>query len=514
MSLVRSVALAALGCLLSTVCSAQALPDAQTGNAWFDAAARTLAQKLAAPPADARARNVILFVGAGMGVSTLTAARILEGQRRGEPGEENLLWFERFAHTALVKTYTVDAQVPDTAGAMTALLSGVKSKVGLLGLDADAVRGDCASMAGNELVSAVELAELGGIATGIVTSGRLTEAGTAAAYATTPDRDWEDDVGLPVSAASDGCEDIARQLVSFQPRVQARHGRTIDGIDVAMGLGRERFVPASGGVASGAGDDDGSAVGRRRDGRHLLDEWQARYPQGQLVSDADALASASRTPLLALFDTMADVPTLEAMTRQAIALLAPDPQGYLLIVVADDIGQGHADGQAAAALDATIALSQAVRTADALTDDADTLILVTADHGHGLTIGGYPARGNAILGKVVSRAGTPPVRAADGLPYTTLGYAGGRGSGQGGAADTDSPPGRVDLAEIDTTASTFRQASLVPLAATEPSGEDVALHAAGPGADRVYGVIEQNVVFHVMQRALQLYELRMPEEGP
>ncbi len=38
-----------------------------------------------------RARNLILFIGDGMGVSTVTAARILEGQQRGQPGEENLL---------------------------------------------------------------------------------------------------------------------------------------------------------------------------------------------------------------------------------------------------------------------------------------------------------------------------------------------------------------------------------------------------------------------------------------
>src|SRR5262245_2734867 len=44
-------------------------------------------------PPGTRARNVILFVGDGMGLSTITAARILEGQRRGESGEENRLAF-------------------------------------------------------------------------------------------------------------------------------------------------------------------------------------------------------------------------------------------------------------------------------------------------------------------------------------------------------------------------------------------------------------------------------------
>ena len=42
------------------------------------------------------AKNVILFIGDGMGVSTVTATRIYDGQSRGETGEENFLSFERF----------------------------------------------------------------------------------------------------------------------------------------------------------------------------------------------------------------------------------------------------------------------------------------------------------------------------------------------------------------------------------------------------------------------------------
>ncbi|PKP66971.1 MAG: alkaline phosphatase, partial [Alphaproteobacteria bacterium HGW-Alphaproteobacteria-9] len=47
-------------------------------------------------PAEPRAKNVILFIGDGMGISTITAARIYEAQKRGETGEENQLSFEKF----------------------------------------------------------------------------------------------------------------------------------------------------------------------------------------------------------------------------------------------------------------------------------------------------------------------------------------------------------------------------------------------------------------------------------
>ena len=76
-----------------------------------------------APAAQPKAKNVILFIGDGMGISTITAARIYEGQKRGQTGEENSLSFERFPNVALVKTYNTNAQVPDSAGTATAMPS-------------------------------------------------------------------------------------------------------------------------------------------------------------------------------------------------------------------------------------------------------------------------------------------------------------------------------------------------------------------------------------------------------
>lgn len=57
-------------------------------------------------PIHRRARNVILFLGDGMGISTITASRILKGQRAGQPGEEGYLEFDRFPHSALIKVTT------------------------------------------------------------------------------------------------------------------------------------------------------------------------------------------------------------------------------------------------------------------------------------------------------------------------------------------------------------------------------------------------------------------------
>lgn len=58
------------------------------------------------------ARNVILFVGDGMGVTTLTGARILKGQLKKQSGEEEQLSFEKFPYSAMIKvslpTYNQD----------------------------------------------------------------------------------------------------------------------------------------------------------------------------------------------------------------------------------------------------------------------------------------------------------------------------------------------------------------------------------------------------------------------
>ncbi len=160
----------------------------------------------------ARAKNVILFVGDGMGVSTVTAMRILAGQRAGKSGEDHVLPFETFENTALIKTYNSNQQVPDSAGTATSLLSGMKTKAGFIGMGPTAFRGDCQSSKGAEIRTLLEMAAEAGLSTGIVTTARLTHATPAAAYAHSPERGWEADSDMPEIERAAGCRDIARQL--------------------------------------------------------------------------------------------------------------------------------------------------------------------------------------------------------------------------------------------------------------------------------------------------------------
>ena len=108
-------------------------PAGETPQWWYRSGAARAAGNGAM---QGRAKNVILFLGDGMSLTTVAAARILEGQRKGNPGEENQLSWEAFPHTALSKTYNTDSQTPDSAGTMTAITTGVKSHMGAIAVGA------------------------------------------------------------------------------------------------------------------------------------------------------------------------------------------------------------------------------------------------------------------------------------------------------------------------------------------------------------------------------------------
>lgn len=436
--------------------------------------------------AAAEATNVILFVGDGMGISTVTAARIFAGQLRGQPGEENYLPFEEFPHVALVKTYNVDAQVPDSAGTMTALVTGHKTRAGVLSVGPEVPRGDCATSKQHELTTLLEEAERAGMKTGLVSTARITHATPAAAYAHSPDRNWEMTAAMP-EQAREQCIDIARQLVEFADG---------DGVDVTLGGGRGMFLPAE-----MADPEDADETGARRDGRNLVDEWLRGGEGRHVVYDQagfDALDGSGQT--LGLFershmefeadrgDDAGGEPSLAAMTRFAIESLAAEGGGYFLVVEGGRIDHAHHAGNAYRALVDAVAFADAVSVAVDLTAADNTLIVVTADHSHTFTIAGYPARGNPILGFAANADGEA-MRDIAGVPYTTLGYANGPGA-------------RRPDEELAPTDPAYLQRAGYPLLAETHSGEDVAAYALGIGADGIGGVMDQHELHAVMHRAL------------
>ena len=508
--------------LVSATTQVQAA-GSNTPEEWFAAGQRTVQEAKRLTQTQTAAKNVILFVGDGMGISTVTAARILEGQLRGESGEENQLSFEKFPYVALSKTYTVDQQTPDSAPTMTAMVTGVKTNDRTISVDqfVKFAEPDGATVKQHVLKTVLEMAEEKGLSTGVVTTTRVTHATPAACYAHIAERDWEGDKELPAGAT---VPDIARQLVEFP------FGNSLE---VALGGGREYFLPDS-----QQDPEDGDKKGSRKDGRDLTKEWVTKYANAAYVWNSQqfaAINSSSTDHLLGLFershmefeaDRKEDTggePALSEMTVKALEILQKNKKGFFLMVEGGRIDHGHHAGNAFRALTDAIEFAKAVQVARDKTKRAETLIIVTADHSHTFTIVGYPKRGNPILGKVVWPGHIEPERDMLGRPYTTLSYANGPGyTGESQTADgrvipqgpktfphqpskyTGITAGRPDLQSVDTTDPKYLQESVVPLAQETHAGEDVAIYADGPLAHLVHGTLEQNVIAHIIMEALRL----------
>ncbi|PJK02527.1 alkaline phosphatase [Lysobacteraceae bacterium NML75-0749] len=518
--------LLAATCLLPTLGSADTpakievpsieRPAGETADWWFIHGAAQAAERGAM---QGKARNVILFLGDGMSLTTVAAARILEGQRQGRSGEEQRLSWEDFPATALSRTYNTNAQTPDSAGTMSAIATGVKTRMGVLSIGQDAPRNDCAAALKSPMLTLWQLAAASGMKTGVVSTTRLTHATPGATFAHSANRNWESDADLPAHARQAGCIDIARQMM------ETGHGT---GAEVMLGGGRSYFLPQT-----QTDPEYPAQKGRRKDGRNLVQTWQARHPGGVYVWNLEQLNQApGDKPILGLFepshmqyehDRPQDAggePSLAEMTRTAITRLQASPNGYVLLVEGGRIDHAHHAGNAYRALSDTVAMSDAVRVAAEMTSADDTLIIVTADHGHTLHFAGYPSRGNPILGKVRGSSweeGDPSEYALDGmgLPYTTLGYANGPGYAGANENAAEGPKtlgkanrgwqqatqGRPNLTEVDTEHPDYLQESMMPMASETHGGDDVGVWARGPGSHAVRGNIEQNTLFHLMLQA-------------
>lgn len=128
------------------------------------------------PLSNLLAKNVILFIGDGMGTASITAARILKGQKNGKSGEEDSLEFDEFPNVGLSKTYNVNKQVPDSAGTATALFTGVKTNYGVIGMDIIEATLNHTASKEPTLTSIVDWAIAAKKRTGFVTTTRVTHA--------------------------------------------------------------------------------------------------------------------------------------------------------------------------------------------------------------------------------------------------------------------------------------------------------------------------------------------------
>lgn len=431
-----------------------------------------------------QAKNIIFFLGDGMGPATVTAARIFKH------GEDGLLNFERIERTARVKTYSADGQTTDSAASMGAYTTGHKiNNEAVAMVDAKPIppakdaNGNqtvdrCGENNGKAVPTILEIAKSKGKAIGAVTTTELTHATPAASLTHVCDRH--------------AAYAIARQMVPGGAGYNAALG---EGADVLMGGGRNHYTPF---------DAKANPKGRA-DGRDLLAEFEAK---GYFVArtKADMLSARPGRKFVGIYSAddhldwdaqrRPEQPSLREMTAKAIELLSKNPNGFFLMVEGGKIDHALHDTRAKAALQETVAFDEAITTAIERMRAIDpglenTLVVITADHDHTMVMNGYPKRGNPVNDIVRSYVDGQPSKDADGKTYTTLVFGNG----------PNRPGKREDVDSAVATGDTYHQETGARTSAESHGGGDVKLWAIGAGSAPFKGTIENTRVFELMKAA-------------
>ncbi|XP_059487968.1 alkaline phosphatase 4-like [Neocloeon triangulifer] len=464
---------------------------------WFEEAQNRLDKVTKKKQIENKAKNIILFIGDGMGIATVTTSRIYRGQLNGNTGEESFHSFELFSNVGLIKTYTVNMQVPDSAATATAMLCGVKTNQEVIGFDANAIYDECNSeiIGTSKVESLFKWAQDIGKRTGVVTTTRITHATPAAGYAHINNRDWECDSEIPEEYKS--CtKDIARQLVEDEP------GKNLN---VIFGGGLQQM---------GFGSSPSESSCKRTDGKNLTSQWEndratERVSYGFVTNREQMEALSTEQKVLGLFGyghmsfdlerdtTPTGSPSIADMTEKAIELLQGAQNGYFLMVEGGRIDHAHHGNYARLALDEAVRFDEAIEKAFNITNEDDTLIIVTADHSHAMTMNGYPERGNDILGFAQKTTDKE-------FAYETITYANGPGYNVhkklGAIAEGEYM--WIDPSTLQNRDDT-RYGHFAPIyeSIETHSGEDVAIYANGPFSHLFNGVFEQSYVAHAISCA-------------
>ena len=289
------------------------------------------------PPAPlGPARSIILFIGDGMGYGHSQAAQWFS------VGQEGQLQMNTLPVQGSLHTGSRSSGPTDSAAAATALAAGVKTFNGVLGRDA----------AGQDVTTILELAQLRGMAVGLVSTTQAAHATPAGFAAHVSSRNMKMDIAEQIAAAD---------------------------INVILAGGEDDFLPQ---------DEDGCYIGKgkRYDDRDLVTEMvDAGYTYICKPTDL-AGVPLTTTHLVGLFgkEGMArpHAPTLAQMTDTAIQLLSQDHDGFFLMVEGGQIDWAAHDNEAADVIADILALDEAVSVGLSFARNAAVppLIIVTADH--------------------------------------------------------------------------------------------------------------------------------------
>ncbi|KAA0230454.1 alkaline phosphatase [candidate division KSB1 bacterium] len=299
----------------------------------------------AGAPSERLPKNIILFIGDGMGVAQVSAGKTVKGT----------LQLEQCKTAGLLTTHASDAYVTDSAAGATALAAGIKTYNKAIGVDPDK----------KPVKTVLEYAAEKGKATGLVATCTITHATPACFAAHVDDRNKYNEIA----------EQLARSPV-----------------DVMLGGGWGYFVPKSQTDSKREDEQDLWAIlAKDRTAIRTLEEFQKLAKPKKLVGlfEAGHLGKAdSRTV------------TLPAMTAKAIEILAQNKNGFFLMVEGSQIDWGSHDNNSDYAIMEMVDFDDAIGVGlDFAKKNNETLIVVTADH----ETGGYSLLGGSVAEKTVTK---------------------------------------------------------------------------------------------------------------
>ena len=311
-----------------------------------------------------KAKNVILFIGDGMGAAHRTAGRVLAKGYTG--GKANgTLAMDRFPYNGLHMTSSLNSLITDSAPGAHNYSTGNKTNNGMEGVFPD-------NTAANDDNPKIEylsefISRYFGKVTGIVSNAFLTDATPSAFIAHTADR-------------GDGTL-VANQYFDL---------RTTNGLKVLMGGGSYHFIPKS------------TPGSRRTDERNVINDF--KNDGWTYVDTATALNGFTPGPngrLFGLFNldnmnvafdilkqgdptvvgAFTDQPLLKDLTAKAIDTLKQYPNGFFLMVESAHIDKQAHRMDAERSIYEVIQLDHAVQVAmDFAAQNGETLVIVSADH--------------------------------------------------------------------------------------------------------------------------------------
>jgi len=283
-------------------------------------------------------KNIILFIGDGMGVAQVYAAMSVS---------DNTLVFRQFPYSGFSITNSANDYTTDSAAGGTAIACGVKTNNGMIGVAPD----------GTPVPSIIEIAHQKGLATGVLSTSAITHATPASFVAHNSGRGNYEDIALDFLR---GTADVF--IGGGENHFKARK----DGKDLTSDLAAEGY-----------------------DVVYTLDQLKASGSQkiaGLLAKEHMPTALEGREGVL------------EEMVRKAVTTLSQDKDGFFLMVEGSMIDWGAHDNNLEYTNAETIDLDKAIGVAmDFARKDGNTLIVVTADHETGgLTIPGKDPKTNTL----------------------------------------------------------------------------------------------------------------------